>query len=91
MRAQPPADVIAPFGAAGRISALGGGQGTSWRVGDLVLRPVDLILEELEWQADLFASVRCDGCRLPRPRRAKNGSLVVDNWCAWEYLEGRHD
>jgi uncharacterized protein (TIGR02569 family) len=91
MRAKPPADVIGAFGATGEMYALGGGQGTSWRVGDLVLKPVDLALEELEWQAGLFSSVRCDGFRLSAPRRARNGLLIVSNWCAREHLEGQHE
>ena len=55
-----------------------------------MLKPVDLGGPELEWQAELFGSVSFDGCRVARPLRAGDGSLVVEGWCAWQALAGRH-
>jgi uncharacterized protein (TIGR02569 family) len=88
---RPPASVLAAFRVSGTPVPLEGGQGSSWRVGDAVLKPLDLAEEELEWQAELFASISCDGLRVPRPLRAADGSVAVDGWCAWELLEGRHE
>src|SRR4051794_1161149 len=79
------------FGVAGTPIPLEGGQGSSWRVGDAVLKPADLDETQLAWQADLFASIACDGFRVAHPLRAQDGSLVVDGWCAWEALAGRHE
>lgn len=87
----PPATVIAAFGAVGHPSRLGGGQGTSWLVGDTVLKPLDQDPDNLAWQAELFSSIRCVGFRVARPRRAHDETLVVDGWCAWERVEGRHE
>lgn len=87
----PPPAVVEAFGAAGEPEPAEGGQRTSWLVGDLVLKPLDRELEDLEWQAALFSSLRPEGFRVARPRRADDGSLVVEGWSAWERMEGRHD
>jgi uncharacterized protein (TIGR02569 family) len=60
-------------------------------VGDVVFKRLDLAEEELAWQAGLFASISCDGFRVPEPLRAKDMSLVVDGWCAWQAVQGRHE
>jgi uncharacterized protein (TIGR02569 family) len=88
---RPPGAALEAFGAAGEPVAAEGGQGTSWIVGDQVLKPLDRELEDLVWQADLFASLRSEGFRVALPRRAADGSLVVEGWCAWERMEGRHE
>ncbi len=56
-----------------------------------MLKPLDVSAEQLTWQSAVFASLSCDGFRVSHPLRAKDGSLVVDGWCAWEALEGRHE
>jgi uncharacterized protein (TIGR02569 family) len=84
--------VLAAFGVSGvRPSLLGGGHGTAWLAGDVVLKPVGLDRDELQWQARIHSQVRCDGFRLSRPRTAIDGSLSVDGWCATQYLPGRHE
>jgi uncharacterized protein (TIGR02569 family) len=87
----PSPEVIAAFAATGAPTPLGGGQGTAWRAGDVVLKPLDLLGENLEWQAEVLGSLRCDGFRVSPPRRSLDGRLVVDGWCAWQYVEGRHE
>ena len=93
MPSQPPSRlVLDAFGAAGaRPVPLSGGQDTSWLAAGLVLKPADLDLEELAWQARAYSQVSCDGFRLARPRAAVGGSLCVDGWCATEYVAGRHE
>lgn len=87
----PPRQVLAAFGVASQsLVRLDGGQGTSWLAGDLVLKPADLDMPELEWLADVYAQVFCDGFRIARQRRAGNGAVRVDGWCATEYLAGEH-
>ncbi len=81
----------AAFGVAGLpLVPLDGGQGTSWLAGDLVLKPADLDLPELEWLAGIWAQIPCDGFRIARQRRAADGSVRVDGWCATEYLADQH-
>jgi len=85
----PPMQVLAAFGVAGSVPvALDGGQGTSWRAGDLVLKPSDADLAELAWRAGIHRELVCDGFRLAMPRAAADGSLRVDGWCASEHLAG---
>jgi uncharacterized protein (TIGR02569 family) len=84
--------VLAAFGVPKvRPAPLGGGQGTAWRAGDLVFKPADMDRDELHWQAQIHAQVRCDGFRLSRPLAAVDGSLCVDGWYATRYLAGRHE
>jgi uncharacterized protein (TIGR02569 family) len=88
----PPPAVLAAFGVAGsRPVPLSGGQGGSWRAGDVVVKPADAGLDELAWQAQIFARIPLAGFRLARPRRAVDGSLCVDGWCASEYVTGAHE
>ena len=88
----PPPSVLAAFGVAGsRPVALGGGQGMSWFAGEVVFKPADVELEELAWQAQVFAQIPSTGFRLARPRRAADGSLCVDGWCATDYVSGTHE
>jgi uncharacterized protein (TIGR02569 family) len=71
--------------------ALHGGRGASWRVGDAVLKRLDMAEDELAWQADLHERIACDGFRVAAPLRAGDGALVVDGWMATEALSGRHE
>lgn len=87
----PPSEVTSAFGVSRVPVPLGGGQGSSWRAGDIVLKPLDLSESELDWQARVLGSLRCDGFRVARPLRARDGSLLVAGWTAWEAVEGRHE
>ncbi|MDQ3308026.1 MAG: TIGR02569 family protein, partial [Actinomycetota bacterium] len=70
----PPASVVAAFGAGpARVGRLAGGQGRTWRVGDLVLKPVDHVVEHA-WVSEVFAGWRDARVRVPEPVRAVDGS-----------------
>ena len=87
----PPPSVLAAFGAAGHEpEALAGGRGTAWRAGGIVLKPLDMTVEALRWQAGVLASVVPDGFRVAAPRRSVAGELVVGGWTAWPLLPGAH-
>jgi uncharacterized protein (TIGR02569 family) len=88
---KPPASVLAAFGAAGVPEPLAGGQGSSWRVGDLVLKPLDMSEQELRWLEVVLGAIRCDGFRVAPPLRARDGSPVVEGWTAWRAVEGGHE
>jgi len=90
---QPPASVLDAFGAVAEPQPLAGGEGRSWRCGDLVLKPLGSSMspQELEWQGAVLGAAREDGFRVPQLRRACDGTALVDGWCAWEYVEGRHE
>jgi uncharacterized protein (TIGR02569 family) len=90
-RTPPPQAVLASFGVAGRTAeALAGGEGNSWRAGDLVFKPADLQGIELKWQASILGQITCDGFRVARYRLAADGSACLDGWCATEYVAGHH-
>jgi uncharacterized protein (TIGR02569 family) len=80
----PPPHVLAAFGVSAEPEPLAGGTGTTWRCGDLVLKPLDVSDEELEWQGELLEGLPGDGFRVSRLRGSSDG------WCAWEHLAGEH-
>ena len=86
----PPPMVLAEFGAVSESTPLAGGQGTAWRAGEVVLKPLDTSLEAMEWQAEILARLSPDGFRVAAPLRARSGALVVDGWTAWPLLAGSH-
>jgi uncharacterized protein (TIGR02569 family) len=69
---------------------MSGGQGTSWRAGDVVLKPAQASLTELSWWAAVSAGVRDAEFRLARQLLAADGSAIVSGWCATEFLVGEH-
>ena len=90
MPSQPPPLVLAAYGAAGIVPVpLDGGQGTSWRAGDLVLKPA-ADPDELAWLVRTISQVSQDGFRLARPVQAADGSLCIDGWSATEFVSGCH-
>ncbi len=68
-----PAHVLEAFGA-GDPEPLPGGEGRSWRSGDLVLKPVQArSAEELEWEGRLFDAFRSAHVRVPRLLGVRDG------------------
>jgi uncharacterized protein (TIGR02569 family) len=80
---------LAAFGLDGEPVPLEGGRGTSLLVGNVVLKPAGDPHEEV-WRAVLYERTPQAGFRLPRPRRAVDGRVVVDGWVALERLDGEH-
>jgi uncharacterized protein (TIGR02569 family) len=62
-----------------------------WLTGHAVLKPLDLLPAELEWQAEVLGSLDVDGLRLAPPLRAGDGRLVVDGWTAWRRVAGDNE
>jgi uncharacterized protein (TIGR02569 family) len=90
MSSPPPETVLEAFGARYSPVMLAGGRGTSWRAGDLVLKPVDMDEDELAWQAEVLNSIPCRGFRVAPPRPAGDGRWVVEGWCASQWVAGKH-
>jgi uncharacterized protein (TIGR02569 family) len=90
-RLRPPASALAAFGASGVPEPLAGGRGSSWRVGDAVLKPLDTSEEELAWLEHVLGAIRCDRFRVAPPLRAGDGSIVAEGWTAWRAVDGRHE
>lgn len=83
---RPPVHVLQAFGVEGEPELLPGGRGTSWRVGPLVLKPLDRATAEIAWQANVLSALPSDGVRVAPPV-----PLIVDGWTAWTYVEGTHE
>jgi uncharacterized protein (TIGR02569 family) len=89
---QPSTEIQAEFGAAGTVSKLEGGRGTAWRLGDMILKPLDVLPEELLWLDEIGRKYDVgSGLRLSLPFRGRSGKLIVDGWMAFPYLEGSHE
>ncbi|KRE23450.1 hypothetical protein ASG80_06985 [Agromyces sp. Soil535] len=87
----PPAHVLEAFGADGPALKLPGGRGTAWRVGNVVLKPLDVLPSELEWLHEItWCDTSPDDIRLSLPIMSRTGELVVDGWTAFPVLDGEH-
>ena len=86
---KPSSQVLADFGIEGvRPVLLPGGEGRSWRAGDVVLKPAG---SEAEAQsvAEVFSALPDSGAvRVPRPVRTMSGAWVSGGWVAWSWLPG---
>lgn len=89
MQVPPRREVLDAFGVAGAATPLEGGEGRSWRAGDLVLKPCDDVVE-WAWLGEFLPSVHQEGFRLALPVRARDGRWVVGGWSAQASLEGVH-
>lgn len=78
------------FGSRGEIIVLKGGQGTSYKSGNIVLKPSDGEQESI-WMAELFSNLPgVDGVRLAKPIKSTNGTWIHEGYVAWTFLEGEH-
>ena len=83
-----PEGVLAAFGVAGVVPVLlPGGQGTTWRAGQVVLKPADSVRAG-RWFADVYDALTGPGFRVPRPVRAANGDWVAHGWTGWQWVAG---
>jgi hypothetical protein len=70
------------------MSKLDGGRGTVWRVGDVMLKPLDVLPEELLWMDEVARQHGVGSeMRLSLPI-SRSGKLIVDGWTAFPYLAG---
>jgi uncharacterized protein (TIGR02569 family) len=83
-----PEAVLGAFGVPGSAPVpLPGGQGSTWRAGDIVIKPAGSALVA-RWTADLFSRLSGPGFRVPRPVRSAAGDWVAVGWVAWQWLPG---
>ncbi|WP_406638392.1 TIGR02569 family protein [Amycolatopsis sp. WGS_07] len=95
MIAPPPADVLASFGCDGAPVRLDGGKGGSWRVGDVVVKPVEFA-PETRWRQEALAAVpESAEFRIARPVRTLDGDWIAGaadaGWEASQVVPGHVD
>jgi hypothetical protein len=71
----------------GRATVLSGGQGATYRVADIVVKPVD-DAAEAAWTQELLTRVRSNRFRIPEPVPTSDGRWVHDGWAASKYIGG---
>lgn len=87
----PSQGVLEAFAVVGEPILLEGGQGETWRVGSLVLKPSGLAAEA-RWRASTLAALPdSDQVRIARLVRALSGEWLHEGWEACHHLAGRTD
>jgi uncharacterized protein (TIGR02569 family) len=61
--------------------------GTSVRIADAVLKPIDDLTEAV-WVAETLSRLPEDGFRIARPLRARDGSWIAAGWSAATFVQG---
>ena len=94
---RPGPGVLASFGTRADPVALPGGEGSTWRAGEVVLKPAG-DPRVARWTAEVYRSLsgtpRQDpGFRVPRPLGTAVGDWVAEDpvsgaWVAWQWLPG---
>lgn len=88
---RPPVHVLDAFGAVGAPVRLPGGRGGAWLAGDVVLKPLDVLPDELEWlHQQSPGDIGAADIRLSLPLPSRTGDLIVDGWTAFPLLDGEH-
>lgn len=83
-------DILDAFNLNGEIKSLNGGQNTSARVNDVVLKPVGEYVEFSEWALHVLNKVNPHDYRLSKPIISNNGTFVYKGWCCTRYEPGEH-
>lgn len=84
----PSKDVLNAFGIKENPIQLTGGQGTSFRAGNIVLKPVENE-EETNCLANLTSKIIERGFRIARPIKTKDGEWTYQGWKANKFIKGR--
>lgn len=79
--------IAASFNLDGEPIPLAGGQNTSVKINDAVLKPVD-DEPHSEWLLNVIDKIVPDGYRLSKPIRSKNGKFVSKGWICMRFERG---
>ena len=83
-----PDSIVKAFRGNGTPELLQGGQGGTYRAGNVVIKRCD-DAKEMEGLSEVMNSVVQLGFRTARPIRSTSGRWVVDNWQAFEFIAGQ--
>jgi hypothetical protein len=81
-------EILNWFNLSGDIVPLSGGQNTSVRVNNAVLKPVDDI-HHSEWLLNIIYNINPQGYRVSKPIRSKYGTFVSRGWACTQYEIGK--
>jgi uncharacterized protein (TIGR02569 family) len=84
---RPPEPVLEAFGVRGRPRLLDGGQGRTWRAGEVVLKPVDHEVEHV-WVCQVYDGWSSPEVSVPRPLRTAAGEWSAAGWAAHRWAPG---
>lgn len=82
-------EVVKAFRLSGELVPLEGGQHTSVRIGQAVLKPVE-DARHVEWLLTRMDELNPEGYRVAKPVRSKSGTFVHQGWACSHYEEGQH-
>jgi uncharacterized protein (TIGR02569 family) len=77
------------FDSAGALHVLPGGEGRTYRAGNVIYRR-EANVAEATYLADVYHTLSEIGFRVPKPLRAKQGGWISPSgWSAWTFVAGR--
>lgn len=82
--------VLKEFNIQGKGVELDGGQATSQRYGDIVIKPVDEE-EYANYSSSVFYDLEPEGYRISKPLKSISDKFVVEGYLANKYEPGEHD
>jgi hypothetical protein len=83
-------DILKAFNLSGTAASLGGGQNTSLRVEDAVLKPASDDEPFMEWGLTVLNDINPHGYRLSKPIASKYGTFIYKGWSCTRYEPGEH-
>ncbi len=83
-------DILDAFNLNGEVNLLEGGQNTSFRIKNAVLKPVGDNVQFCEWVLNVIYNINPHGYRLSKPIKSNNGKFVYKGWCCTRYEPGEH-
>jgi hypothetical protein len=83
-------EIIYAFNLNGEIEPLSGGQNTSVKVKNFVLKPVDNNVQYYEWLLNIINELNPHGYRVSKPVRNNTGTFVYKDWGCTHYEPGKH-
>ncbi len=85
---RPGKNVLTAFNASGKLTRIKGGQGTTYKAGNIILKPIENNTEAV-WVAELMSMLPENGFRISRPIKTIKGHWFFKNWSAWNFVKGK--
>lgn len=89
MSTPPIKEILIAFDSKEQPILLAGGQGETYRAGNIILKSTTNVVEA-EWVANILNSLKSDKFRIAKPVKAQNNQWVFNDWIAFEFIPGKH-